>query len=102
MNRCSPGFSIAKSIDGFVKFKTAEGLSPNTIVSYEHALCQWMDYIGDRPVEKVTTADIPNTKIRGTRTPSGPAAQRGERPAVWAGVRAIRVNPVRWPGPSRR
>ena len=58
MNRCSPGFSISKSIDGFLKFKTAEGLSPNTIVSYEHTLSQWLLYIGDRPVGEVTSADL--------------------------------------------
>jgi hypothetical protein len=31
MNRRAPGLSIAKSIDGFLKFKTAEGLSQCTI-----------------------------------------------------------------------
>ncbi|MEN6571280.1 MAG: hypothetical protein ABFD24_05490 [Anaerolineaceae bacterium] len=47
MNRSSPGLSIAKSIDGFLKFKTAEGLSQHTIISYEFTLDHWLKYIGD-------------------------------------------------------
>ena len=44
MNRSSPGLSISKSIDGFLKFKTAEGLSQRTIASYEYMLNHWLKY----------------------------------------------------------
>jgi integrase/recombinase XerD len=50
--------SISKSIDGFLKFKTAEGLSKRTIDSYEYYLNQWMDHIGDQDVAKITTSDL--------------------------------------------
>jgi integrase/recombinase XerD len=50
--------SISKSIDGFLKFKTAEGLSKRTIDSYEYYLNQWMDHIGDQDVAKITTTDL--------------------------------------------
>ncbi|MBW6471723.1 MAG: hypothetical protein K0B14_01245 [Anaerolineaceae bacterium] len=48
MNRSSPGSSkpkvaltLVKAIDGYLKFKTAEGLSPRTITSYEFTLSPW-------------------------------------------------------------
>jgi integrase/recombinase XerD len=57
MNRSSPGTSkskvsltLVKAIDGYLKFKTAEGLSPRTISSYEFNLSHWLDYIGNREV----------------------------------------------------
>ena len=58
MNRSSPGLSIAKSIDGFLKFKTAEGLSQRTITSYEYTLNHWLKYIGDRSVSEVQASDL--------------------------------------------
>jgi integrase/recombinase XerD len=65
MNHSSPGLhkpklslSVSKSIDGFLKFKTAEGLSPRTIQSYEYVLDKWLDYMGDRNVQDVETSDI--------------------------------------------
>src|SRR5690606_7544624 len=60
MNRSSPGtskskvaLSLAKAIDGFLKFKTAEGLSQRTITSYEFTLGHWLKYIGDREVSEI-------------------------------------------------
>jgi hypothetical protein len=41
VNRSTPGLLISKSIDGFLKFKTAEGLSQRTIDSYEFILSHW-------------------------------------------------------------
>lgn len=60
MNRSSPGLLISKSIDGFLKFKIAEGLSQRTVDSYEYHLTQWMKYIEDKDVAKVTSTDITN------------------------------------------
>ena len=36
MNRSSPGLLLSKSIDGFLKFKVAEGLSQNTGFTYSY------------------------------------------------------------------
>ena len=58
MNRSSPGLLLSKSIDGFLKFKVAEGLSQNTVFSYSHILHHWLDYIGDRDVSKISTSDL--------------------------------------------
>jgi integrase/recombinase XerD len=48
MNHSTPGLLISKAIDGFLKFKTAEGLSQRTITSYEFTLNHWLKHIGDR------------------------------------------------------
>jgi integrase/recombinase XerD len=58
MNRSTPGLSISKSIDGFLKFKAAEGLSLRTMASYEYTLKRWMAYIGDRSVTKIQASDL--------------------------------------------
>ena len=52
--------SISKAIDGFLKFKTAEGLSQRTIDSYEYYLNQWMDHIGDQDIKNIGTSDLVN------------------------------------------
>ena len=65
MNHSTPGstkpnisLSLAKSIDGFLKFKTAEGLSQRTITSYEYMLNHWLKYIGDRSVSEIQASDL--------------------------------------------
>ena len=58
MNRSSPGLLISKSIDGFLKFKTAEELSLRTITSYEYTLNHWLSYIGDRSVSEIQASDL--------------------------------------------
>jgi len=65
VNRSSPGtskskvsLSLAKAIDGFLKFKTAEGLSQRTITSYEFTLGHWLKYIGDREVSEIQSSDL--------------------------------------------
>jgi integrase/recombinase XerD len=65
MNRSTPGspksnstLSLSKSIDGFLKFKTAEGLSQRTITSYEYTLNHWLNYIGDRSVSEIQPSDL--------------------------------------------
>jgi integrase/recombinase XerD len=50
--------SISKSIDGFLKFKIAEGLSQRTIDSYEYNLNQWLNYAGDQDIAKIKTSDL--------------------------------------------
>ncbi|MBI9050025.1 MAG: tyrosine-type recombinase/integrase [Anaerolineaceae bacterium] len=67
MNRSTPGstnsnpaLSISKSIDGFLKFKTAEGLSQRTISSYEYMLNHWVNTFGDQNVSEVQASDLTN------------------------------------------
>jgi integrase/recombinase XerD len=58
MNRNPSGLLFSLCIDGFVKYKTAEGLSQRTVDSYEWVLRKWMDKIGDQPIGKITSADV--------------------------------------------
>ena len=52
--------SISTAIDGFLKFKVAEGLSQRTVDSYEYYLNQWMNHIGDQDVAKIKSSDLTN------------------------------------------
>ena len=46
MNRRSSGLQLSKALVGFLQYKAAEGLSPNTLCSYEHHLKVWLEYAG--------------------------------------------------------
>lgn len=50
--------SIAKAIPGFIRYKSAEGLSPRTLVGYEHDLNLWLEIQGDRDLTQVTTQEL--------------------------------------------
>jgi integrase/recombinase XerD len=43
MNRSSSNLFISKAIDGFMKYKMAEGLNPRSATSYEFQLNQWLN-----------------------------------------------------------
>jgi len=58
MNRNPSGLLFSLCIDGFIKYKTAEGLSQRTVESYEWVLRKWMEKMGDKPVGKITSADV--------------------------------------------
>ena len=59
MNCSLLGLTVSKALLGFLQYKTAEGLSPNTLLSYEHLLNLWVSHIGeDVDVGKVTTQDL--------------------------------------------
>jgi len=61
MNCSSLGLKLSKALLGFLQYKTAEGLSPNTLVSYEYLLNLWVSQIGgDVDVSQVTTQDLCN------------------------------------------
>jgi integrase/recombinase XerD len=57
---CRPlGLKPQKALIGFLQYKTAEGLSPNTLVGYEYLLNLWVSQIGgDVEVSQVTTQDL--------------------------------------------
>jgi len=54
----SNGLSIAQAIPGFIQFKSAEGLSQNTLKSYIHDLELWLEIQGDRSLSQVTTQEL--------------------------------------------
>ncbi len=61
MNRGSSGSSgsktaptAPKALLGFLQYKTAEGLSPTTLVNYEHHLKVWAERTAHRPVTQIT------------------------------------------------
>jgi integrase/recombinase XerD len=57
MNRRPTGsLSLAKAITGFLQYKAAEGLSPNTLQSYQRDLKLWLEYAGAIPLQQNTTA----------------------------------------------
>jgi integrase/recombinase XerD len=58
MNRRSPGLLISKAIPGFIQYKSAEGLSPRTLICYQHDLELWLEIQGDRNVQRVTTQEF--------------------------------------------
>ncbi len=59
MNRRPTGsLSLAKAIMGFLQYKVAEGLSPNTLQSYPRDLKLWPECAGDIPLHQTTTASL--------------------------------------------
>ena len=58
MNRRPSGLKLDKAITGFLQFKSAEGLSPRTLVSYEYDLKLWSQRAGNVDVSVVTSQDI--------------------------------------------
>jgi integrase/recombinase XerD len=58
MNRRPLGLLLKKAINGFLQFKTAEGLSPSTLEHYRHILDLWMERQPDVDITWVTSKDI--------------------------------------------
>jgi hypothetical protein len=58
MNRRTPGLPLAKAVRGFLLYKTAEALSPNTLRSYQDHLKLWLNYAGEVAVERIMPADL--------------------------------------------
>ena len=59
MNRRPPvSFSLTKAISGFLQYKAAEGLSPNTLQGYQRDLKLWLEYTGDKPVNWIKTPAV--------------------------------------------
>jgi len=49
-HRSSGSLSLRKAIEGFLSFKSAEGLSDRTVDSYERLLEKWLEYQGDEEI----------------------------------------------------
>ena len=60
MNQRPPGSSLllSSAIEGFLQYKIAEALSPRTIECYKRDLTQWLAYVGDLSMPKLTTDKI--------------------------------------------
>jgi hypothetical protein len=54
MNHRPAGLSVSKAIVGFLQYKAAEGLDPNTLISYRHHLHLLAEHLQDRDVSQVT------------------------------------------------
>jgi integrase/recombinase XerD len=51
-------FSLNQAITGFLIYKSAEGLTPRSIDSYQRILDKWRDYHGDSILNSITSQDI--------------------------------------------
>lgn len=56
--RSSGSFVLSKALEGFLSYKSAEGLSERTVDSYDRLLRKWLEYAGDRDVSKISAAEI--------------------------------------------
>ena len=57
-HRPSGSMSISKAIVGFVNHKYAEGLTKQSIDSYERILNRWIDHMGNKYVDDISKEDI--------------------------------------------
>ena len=60
MNRCPLNLTLGKSIDGFLNYKLAEGLTQRSVSSYEWILRKWVEQRGDHLLTEVTSDDVRN------------------------------------------
>ncbi len=58
MNRRPLVLKLSQAVLGFLQQKTAEGLSPNTLVSYKHLLSVWVSHLGDVLLNRVKTSHL--------------------------------------------
>ncbi len=88
MNYRPSGLKLSKTLLGFMQYKTAEGLSPTTLVGYEHVLTLWISQIGEeREVSQISTQDLCNY-IAWLRTEYKPRRFSGsERPLTPKSIR---------------
>jgi integrase/recombinase XerD len=49
---------LSKAISGFLQYKTAEGLSPNTLVNYQHDLNVWLAHQGDTDIGRLESKHV--------------------------------------------
>jgi integrase/recombinase XerD len=56
--RSSGSLVLSKAIQGFISFKSAEGLSDRTVDSYDRLLQKWLEQVGEREIRKITAAEI--------------------------------------------
>jgi integrase/recombinase XerD len=90
MNRGPLGLKLSRSLSGFLQYKTAESLSPNTLKTYDYYVKVWIAHSGDKELDQFTTADVREflawlrteykpTRFNGNETPLSPKSLRN----VW-------------------
>ena len=57
-HRSSGSLLLSKAIEGFLSFKSAEGLSDRSVDSYDRLLKKWVEHVGDKEIGKITSADL--------------------------------------------
>jgi hypothetical protein len=60
MNRSPLNLTLSKSIDGFLNYKLAKGLTQRSVSSYEWVLRKWVEQRGDHLLTEVTSDDVRN------------------------------------------
>jgi len=73
-HRSSGSLYLDKAIEGFLSFKSAEGLSDRTVDSYDRLLKKWLEQqVGEKDISKITVADITDylNWLRTDYTPEG-------------------------------
>jgi integrase/recombinase XerD len=58
MKRSSKGLRLSKAVDGFLKYKTVEGLSDTTLVTYEDHLAKLQLHLGDVRFSEISSTDL--------------------------------------------
>jgi len=58
MNYRPLGLKPSKALQGFINYKSAEGLSPTTINSYERDIKLWLTYQEDVDLSEITSRDL--------------------------------------------
>jgi len=58
MNHPSLGLKLSKALPGFLQYKTAASLSPNTLLTYDHYIKLWLNHTGDKDLSEYTTTDL--------------------------------------------
>lgn len=58
MNRKPLGLLAPKLVSGFLQYKTAEALSPNTLIGYQSVLKLWLSHIGEMDLSTITSSSV--------------------------------------------
>ncbi len=58
MNRRPQGLKAQKTIQGFLQFKSAEGLSRRTVEQYQRDLDRWLEYQEDMDISQITPQEL--------------------------------------------
>jgi len=58
MNHSSLGLKLTKALSGFLQYKTAASLSPNTLKTYDHYIKLWLNHTDDKDLSEYTTTDL--------------------------------------------
>jgi integrase/recombinase XerD len=58
MNRRPSGLVVSQALTGFLQFKSAEGVSPRTMIAYEHDLKLWIEQLGDMDIKEIRSRHI--------------------------------------------